>query len=102
MTAHLAACSDYVRLRAGLAPPHWNPGKREDSWDAGYAVTGYFLDWIERRYGDGTIAELNASMADVEWDEKLFKRLTGRKIGKLWEIYWDEAEGRAPIAKKDA
>ena len=33
--------ADFVRLRAGFAPPHWDPksGKR---WDEGYAVTGFF------------------------------------------------------------
>ncbi|VDB84182.1 unnamed protein product [Peniophora sp. CBMAI 1063] len=91
--------ADFVRLRAGLAPPHWAPGKRSDKWDAGYGTTALFLDWIETRYGDGTIAELNAALDDKEWDEKLFKELTGRKVEKLWGKYLDEVEsgGRASL-----
>lgn len=49
--------------------------------------------YLQTRYGDGTIAELNAALDDKEWDEKLFKELTGRKIGKLWGLYCDEVEG---------
>jgi hypothetical protein len=78
--------ADYVRLRAGFTPPHW---KRSggDKWDAGYQTTGYFLDWIENRYGQGTVQELNEKMKDKKWNEKMFKEVTGRKVGKLWKMY---------------
>jgi len=78
--------ADYVRLRAELNPPHWTrtPG---DKWDAGYDKTGYFLDWIEERYGIGTIRELNTSMKDTIYREAVFKDLTGRSVSKLWKIY---------------
>ncbi|KAI0026887.1 hypothetical protein K488DRAFT_30560, partial [Vararia minispora EC-137] len=79
--------ADYVRLRAGLAPPHWTPGRRADGWDAGYATTGLFLDWLERRYGGGTVAALNAALAEGGWDEGVVEGVTGRKVGRLWEIY---------------
>jgi hypothetical protein len=77
---------DYVRLREELNPPHWKrtPGNK---WDAGYDKTGYFLDWIEDRYGTGTIQELNASMKDTIYREVVFKDLTGRTVSKLWNIY---------------
>ena len=78
--------ADWVRLRAGLAPPHWIEG-RGDKWDAGYESTGYFLDWMEDRYGYGTVAELNGILKDRPWDELMFKELTGRKIKKLWKLY---------------
>lgn len=80
---------DWVRLRAGLAPLHWNanPG---DKWDAGYQATAYFLDWIEGRYGDGTLRELNGKLAQ-RYDEKtIWTDLTGRTIKKLWKIYCAE------------
>ncbi len=77
---------DWVRLRAGLAPPHWKEG-RGGTWDAGYEATGYFLDWLEERYGYGIVQELNGFMKDRPWEEGIFKELTGRKIGKLWEFY---------------
>ena len=43
--------SDFVRLRASLAPPHWKRSTPSDSdkWDAGYERTAFFLDWIEVR-----------------------------------------------------
>ncbi|KAI0673710.1 plant basic secretory protein [Trametes maxima] len=80
--------ADWVRLNAKLGPPHW---KREagDKWDAGYQATAYFLEWIEDRYGDGSIRELNALMKETEYDEHIFKEVTGRKISKLWIIYKD-------------
>lgn len=58
-----------------------------ETWDAGYEKTAYFLDWIEERYGTGTIRELNASMKDTIYREAVFKDLTGRSIRKLWNIY---------------
>ncbi|KAF9502176.1 plant basic secretory protein [Pleurotus eryngii] len=78
--------ADWVRLQAGLGPPHWkrSPG---DKWDAGYEATAYFLEWIEGRYGHGTIQELNESMKDVEYDERMFKATTGRRVAKLWRLY---------------
>jgi hypothetical protein len=87
---------DYVRLHAGLSPPHW---KREggDKWDAGYQTTAYFLDWIEQRYGEGTVAELNLAMKNGEYDDAIFKDATGRKVGKLWKLYCGELEGRDRI-----
>jgi hypothetical protein len=75
-----------VRLRAGLAPPHWVEGRGE-KWDAGYQHTGFFLDWLEDRYGFGTVAELNGNLRDRPYDDALFKELTGRKVSKLWKLY---------------
>ena len=85
---------DWVRLNAGLSPPHW---KREagEKWDAGYQTTAYFLDWIEGRYGDGSIRELNEGMKDKEYDEHIFKDVTGRKISKLWKLYKEHLEGHS-------
>ncbi|RDB28466.1 hypothetical protein Hypma_016036 [Hypsizygus marmoreus] len=85
--------ADYVRLRANLAPPHWrrHPG---GTWDAGYETTGYFLHWLEERYGDGTVQELNAKLDGVQYDERIFKRTTGRPVMKLWRIYCAELEER--------
>src|SRR2546423_8596784 len=53
--------ADFVRLRAGLAPPHWGSAKEElgDTWDSGYQKTAYFLDWLEERHGSGTVGKIN-------------------------------------------
>ena len=80
------ALTDFVRLREGLGPPHWTR-KPGETWDAGYEKTGYFLDWIEERYGTGTIRELNECMKDTIYREIVFKDLTGRTVQKLWKIY---------------
>lgn len=83
---------DWVRLRAGYAPPHWVEG-RGGSWDAGYEATGYFLDWLEERYGYGTVQELNETLGKRPYDEIVFKELTGRKIDKLWKLYREHLTG---------
>lgn len=81
-----------MRLRAGYAPPHWVEG-RGGSWDAGYEATGFFLDWLEERYGHGTVAELNDILGKCPYDDLIFKALTGRKIGKLWKVYREHLSG---------
>ena len=83
--------TDWVRLRAGLVPPHWNPGGTR--WDAGYHVTAYFLEWLTDRYGEGTIPELNELMKDAPYDELVFKTVTGRKVDKLWRLYKEHLDG---------
>ncbi len=42
--------TDFVRLHASLAPPHWKRDNIPDKWDAGYQNTAYFLDWLDERY----------------------------------------------------
>ncbi|KAI9846577.1 MAG: hypothetical protein M1837_003818 [Sclerophora amabilis] len=42
--------ADWVRLRSGLAPAHWKrTPDSETKWDQGYAVTAWFLDWLDER-----------------------------------------------------
>jgi len=84
--------ADYVRLRAGLGPPHW---KRTcgDKWDAGYQITAYFMDWIEKRYGEGTIRQLNERMKECVWNDGVFEDCTKRKVGELWKMYCANEEG---------
>ncbi|KAL6304872.1 plant basic secretory protein [Sparassis latifolia] len=78
--------ADWVRLRAGFVPPHWRAG-RGDKWDAGYDSTAYFLEWIESRYGCGTVRELNATMKDKEYTPAIFEELTGHDVKGLWKLY---------------
>jgi hypothetical protein len=93
-----------VRLRAGFSPPHWQrTAGPHDKWDAGYQTTAYFLAWLEGRYGEGTVQELNAALrprgeededeGGGAWDEAIFKQLTGRPIKKLWRMYAAEVGG---------
>lgn len=78
--------ADWVRLHAGLRPPNWKEGEG-DKWDAGYASTAFMLEWIEAKYGYGTIRNLNLTMRDREYDDVMFKEHTGRKISSLWKDY---------------
>lgn len=82
--------ADYVRLRAGFAPPHWKRG-RGSRWDEGYDVTGYFLDWIEKR-NEGFVRGMNAILRDAKWDEGVFKLITGKTVDDLWKEYRKDME----------
>ena len=101
--------ADYVRLKAGLGPPHWrrptkkkvkDGGKepehheRDQKWDAGYEKTGFFLEWLEDNYDAASVRNINASLKDIEYDEqKFWVALTGNEIGDLWKHYaktWQE------------
>ena len=84
--------ADYVRLRAGYAPPHWKRG-RGGRWDEGYDVTGYFLDWIEKRHA-GFVRGVNAVLKDAKWDEGVFKLITGSTVDELWKKYRKEMDDR--------
>ncbi|KAI0049264.1 BSP-domain-containing protein [Auriscalpium vulgare] len=88
--------ADWVRLRAGFVPPHWRP-TGGDRWDAGYQTTGYFLHWLEGRYGEGTVQDINEALKDKQYDEKIFKDATGRKVGKLWKLYCEHLENPSQL-----
>ena len=90
--------ADYVRLKAGLAPPHWKKekGQMGEKWDEGYQKTAWFLEWLEKHRGAGTISRMNETMGRCEYDEdKFWPELFGEKIGVLWKLYqasWDDDE----------
>ncbi|EEH37182.1 PBSP domain-containing protein [Paracoccidioides lutzii Pb01] len=59
--------ADFVRLKAGLVPPHWkrpmNKAERGSSWHQGYQSTAFFLEWIEDvKVGKGAVGMLNDRM----------------------------------------
>lgn len=45
------------------------------------------LDWIDGKYGYGTVRNLNLTMRDREYEDAIFKEHTGRKISSLWKDY---------------
>ncbi|KAB8303448.1 hypothetical protein EYC80_004871 [Monilinia laxa] len=88
--------ADWVRLNADLSPPHW---KKEagGKWDAGYQHTGYFLEYLEKRFGKGTVRRLNEKLRIERYEEKRFwTELCGRPVKQLWRDYSEylEAEKR--------
>lgn len=79
--------ADWVRLGCKLAPPHW---KRESNgkWDAGYQTTAYFLEYLEGRFGKGTVQRLNEKLRTQRYEEKPFwTELVGRPVEQLWKDY---------------
>jgi hypothetical protein len=87
--------ADWVRLNSDLSPPHW---KKElgDKWDAGYQHTGYFLDYLEKRFGEGLIRRLNEKLRIERYEEKRFwTEICGRPVKQLWADYQE-------ILRKDA
>ncbi|EXJ82437.1 hypothetical protein A1O3_06250 [Capronia epimyces CBS 606.96] len=82
--------ADFVRLKAGLAPPHWNraPENRGKKWDEGYQKTAWFLEWLEERHGPGSISRMNERMGKGEYVEKSFwPDLFGESVEHLWSKY---------------
>lgn len=79
--------ADFVRLKAGLSPPHWKKEYGGD-WDAGYQHTGYFLDWIESTCGEGSVRKINDRLREREYvEEEFWKDLFGQDVCALWDDY---------------
>ncbi|KAI5081456.1 hypothetical protein GOP47_0004639, partial [Adiantum capillus-veneris] len=77
--------ADYVRLTAGLAPPHWVQPGEGDRWNQGYDVTAYFLQYCDS-LKSGFVAALNAKLASG-WDVAYFQELLGQSVDQLWASY---------------
>jgi hypothetical protein len=79
--------ADWVRLKAGYAPPHW---KRhiDCDWDAGYEKTGYFLEWLEEEHGLDVVRRINEAMRGCDYDEhKVWHGCCGSGVKELWKKY---------------
>ncbi|GAB0136312.1 hypothetical protein EsDP_00004617 [Epichloe bromicola] len=94
--------ADWVRLHCGLVPPHW---KREvrDKWDDGYQHTAYFLDYLEKRFGEGFVRRLNEELRVGKYHEKTFwSGLTGTTVCDLFQDYvahLEDDEGQSARAE---
>lgn len=88
--------ADYVRLNAGLAAAHWKQ-EAEGDWDKGYQHTGYFLDYLEKRFGDGTIIRMNGCLRDCRYDEKkVFGDCChGHNVEDLWKEYGEQLKSNS-------
>ena len=88
--------ADFVRLKAGLGPPHWKK-KSGGDWNAGYESTGYFLEWIEDKWGVGSVMAMNNDLKDETYVESAFwKKLFGKNVDELWEDYESSLERSEP------
>ena len=83
--------ADWVRLRAGLGAKHWRQ-EADGNWDAGYQHTGYFLEYLEQRFGKGTVRRINGRLGEGQYDEKkLFQDCCGgHSVDQLWKDYGDD------------
>ncbi|MCJ1332890.1 hypothetical protein MMC10_009584 [Thelotrema lepadinum] len=92
--------ADFIRLKAGYAPPHWSR-KPGSTWDAGYERTAYFLEWLEDVYGTGKVRDMNEKLRQEEYREDVFwKALFGQSVETLWNTYKQEYEGRESLKKQ--
>lgn len=82
--------ADFVRLKSGLAPPHWPlpQDDRGESWDAGYQWTAYFLQWLEDiKIGWGAVGFLNNRLLTDGYDDNFFNALYDCSLDQLWAEY---------------
>lgn len=80
--------ADWVRLRANLGAKHWKRDAVPDKWDQGYEKTAYFLDWLEARFGEGTVRRINEALRDRRYKHDSFwKEQVGHDIDTLWKDY---------------
>lgn len=92
--------ADYVRLKAGLAPPHWKRDESMDRWDAGYQRTAYFLEFLEGEYGRGTVARINAALREGKYEEEAFWTGIfgdGRDVEWLFKKYRDSLKKKEEV-----
>ncbi|OAJ42550.1 hypothetical protein BDEG_25999 [Batrachochytrium dendrobatidis JEL423] len=86
--------ADYIRLKAGLAPPHWNR-MEGNSWEDGYSTTAYFLDWVETNEKPNLVHELVKMWSTNElesnqilpWSHKTWEQLVGSTLETTWNAY---------------
>ncbi|KIW25299.1 uncharacterized protein PV07_08487 [Cladophialophora immunda] len=89
--------ADFVRLKAGLSPPHWSksPENRGQRWDEGYQKTAWFLEWLEELRGPGTVSRMNETMRRGRYQEHRFwSDIFGESVDRLWLRYkatWETA-----------
>lgn len=80
--------ADWVRLEARLGAPHWRKGTVPDRWDQGYERTAYFLAWLEKKFGKGTVRRMNEALRVREYKQSEFwTGLFGHEVDALWKEY---------------
>ena len=96
--------ADFVRLKAGLVPMHWKrPTKRGGSWDQGYQLTAYFLEWLEgRTRSKDVVVRINQELRIGKYEEETFwKKVCGKGVEELWGEYQEGLEEVEQGEEKD-
>eukprot|EP00249_Psilotum_nudum_P012275 c23689_g1_i1 orf=468-1196(-) len=90
--------ADYIRLTANLAASTWGQPGEGSSWDEGYDVTAYFLQYCESLSSSFSfVEELNAKMA-TGWSETFFQDLLGQTVQQLWSSYKSKYSAPTPAS----
>ena len=74
-----------MRLKCGYVPPHWKREAEDKKWDTGYQTTGYFLEYLEERFGEGTVRKLNEKLRVGRYENEFWHELLGHDGEKLWK-----------------
>ncbi|XP_030469665.1 uncharacterized protein LOC115688072 [Syzygium oleosum] len=90
----ITGIADYIRLTSGWPSKNWVPRGSGSSWDEGYAVTAYFLEYCSG-LRDGFIADLNAMMK-YYYSDAFFVQLLGKSVYELWDDYKLQYGGNPP------
>lgn len=87
--------ADWVRLRARLGAPHWRHDVVPEKWDAGYEKTAYFLEFLETKFGEGTVRRMNEALrVDKYQGADFWDGLFGEKVDELWKEYIGVVKGK--------
>ncbi|KAK4134228.1 BSP-domain-containing protein [Trichocladium antarcticum] len=85
--------ADWVRLRCDLGPPHWRR-ETDGGWDRGYQHTAYFLQYLEARFGEGTVRRVNEKLRVREYKgESFWPELLGQSAEQLYGDYVEKSKG---------
>ncbi|KAI4365453.1 hypothetical protein MLD38_021438 [Melastoma candidum] len=81
----VSGIADYVRLKAGFPSQKWASRGSGRSWDEGYAVTAYFLEYCNS-LKPWFVAGLNEKMK-ANYSDNYFQDLLGKSVLDLWSDY---------------
>ena len=80
--------AEYIRLYhyESNPPPHWIDPQSASYRDS-YQTTAIFLSWIEVAHTRDFVKKMNAFIRQGQYDDALFKKLSGRSLDALWEEF---------------
>lgn len=77
--------------------PYSNHSRRrpQKDWDQGYQHTAYFLQYLETRFGEGTVRRINEKLRLHKYAAKAFwTELLGRPVEQLYGDYAGAGKGK--------
>jgi hypothetical protein len=57
------------------------------SYRDGYSTAASFLAWIVWKYDRRTVRRLDAALRKGDYDEALFRKITGKDLPELWDEF---------------